>query len=271
MFCRLPFALGLFLTTLASARVAAQDVRFDDGVSPPPVKQRFDLGDRITALTRGRVQIEGGYTYTHDRAGGVSASQHVVPDMLLRVGLTERLELRIGWPGYVATGYRDSLGSYSVDETLDPNVGFMLDLFPQEGWRPQTALVASVPITLDGNPLSMSSVQPLSEILYCWYPGERWTVGGSTGMGLFELFGDHFLQFQQSVNVDYLLTERWATFAEWTVLVDSGSADDGCQHLLSGGVGFLWTERFQVGWRAGLGLNDRAPDFLTGIRFALRF
>jgi hypothetical protein len=33
----------------------------------------------------------------------------------------------------------------------------------------------------------------------------------------------------------------------------------------------LWTERLQTTWRLGVGLNERAPNFLTGIRFALRF
>jgi hypothetical protein len=262
--------VACLIATMFSTAAGQEAISFDRD-SPAPVKERFDLGDRITAVTQGRVQIEGGYVYTHDRVAGVGVSEHVLPDMLLRVGLTERLELRFGWPGYVSTHYDGPAGAYTIDQTLDPNVGFMLDLFPQQGWRPQTAVLASVPITLHGNPLTMSSMQPLTEILYCWYPGERWTVGGTTGFSLFDQNGDDYVQFQQSVNADYLVADRLGAFLEWTMLVDHGSADDGSQHLLGSGLTFLWTERIQVGWRVGVGLNTRAPDFLTGIRFAFRF
>lgn len=262
---------AICLLSLLAASVAGQELVFEEEVAPAPVTSRFDMADRITAVTQGRVQLEGGYVFVHDRVGGVNVDQHILPDMLLRIGLTERLELRIGWPGYVSTRYDDSLDADTTSDTLNPSIGFMLDLFPQEGWRPQTAVLAAIPITLDGNPLTMDGMQPLTEVLYCWYPHDRWTIGGSTGFGLLDQTGDSFVQLQQTLNVDYLLAPRLGTFIEWSVLVDHGSADDGKQHLLSFGTSFLWTDSVQVSWRAGLGLNEPAPDFLTGVRFALRF
>lgn len=234
-------------------------------------RSRFDLGERITAITQGRVQIEGGYVFTLDRHRGVAVAEHAVPDFLLRAGLTERLELRVGWPGYVATAYDEAGSTDWDDRVLDPNVGFMLDVFPQSGWRPQTAVLAAVPITLEGNPFALAGLQPLGQVLYCWYLGERASLGGTTGFALFHERGDHFTQVQQSASFDYLFTERLGGFAEWTVLVDCGSDDDGAQHMLGGGFSFLWTDALQVSWRAALGLNDRAPDFLTGVRCALTF
>jgi len=236
-----------------------------------PQPGRFDLTDRVLAITRGRVQLEGGYVFTTDRAAGVRTSEHTVPDLLLRVGLTDRVELRLGWPGYVATVDEGPSGRQTSDRTLAPSVGAMLDLWPQRGCVPQTAVLAAVPITLNGNPLTMESFQPLSQVLYAWFPTERWSFGGTTGFSPFDDSGDHFLQFQQSVNTDYLLTERLGVFVEWIVLVDHGSADDGSQHLLEGGFAFRCTERLQVTWRIGAGLNDRALDFLTGVRCAFRF
>jgi outer membrane putative beta-barrel porin/alpha-amylase len=237
----------------------------------PPVTERFALGDRITSLTRGRVQIEGGYSFVSDTIAGSSATQHTVPDLLLRVGLTERLEVRVGWPGWVSTNYGGALSASSSTDTLEPNVGLMYDLWQQEGWLPQTAVLAAVPITLEGSPFSMSGLQPLSQMLYSWCLTDRLSVGGATGVALFRVSGDNFVQWQQSLNLDYLLTDRVGTFAEWEVLIDSGSDDDGAAHLLGGGFSLLWTDSVQVSWRAGLGLNDRAPDFLTDIRFAYRF
>jgi hypothetical protein len=236
-----------------------------------PVVEKFSAHDRIAPVARRRVQIEGGYSFVSDTIAGSNATQHTVPDLLLRVGLTERLELRLGWPGWVSTNYSGPLSGSSSTDTLKPNVGFMYDLWQQDGWVPQTAVLAAVPITLEGNPFSMTGLQPLTQMLYSWNLTERLTAGGATGVSLFRVSGDNFVQWQQSLNLDCLLTDRVGTFAEWEVLIDSGSFDDGAGHLLGGGFSLLWTDALQVSWRAGLGLNDRAPDFLTDVRFAYRF
>lgn len=259
-------------TDVEPASYAADHRWLDEGQDRgPPVAEGFALGDRIASVTRGRVQLEGGYSFVSDTIGGSNATQHTVPDLLLRVGLTERLEVRVGWPGWVSTNYGGSLSANSSTDTLEPNVGFMYDLWRQDGCLPQTAVLAAVPITLEGNPFSMSGLQPLSQVLYCWYLTDRLTAGGATGVSLFRVSGDNFVQWQQSLNLDYLITDRVGAFAEWEVLIDSGSDDDGAGHLLGGGFSLLCTDSLQLSWRAGLGLNDRAPDFLTDVRFAYRF
>jgi hypothetical protein len=116
----------------------------------------------------------------------------------------------------------------------------------------------------------MESLQPLSQVLYCWDLSDRVTLGGTTGAALFRVEGDNFVQLQQTASLDWTLTDRIAPFVEWEMLVDYGSADDGAQHLLGGGLSFLLTERLQLTWRAGVGVNDRAPDFVTGLYFAYR-
>ncbi|MGQ9575433.1 MAG: transporter [Thermoguttaceae bacterium] len=239
---------------------------------PAPVShQRFELADRISALTGGRVQIEAGYVFTSDGGLGQRTMEHTLPDFLLRVGLSRRLELRLGWPGYVATLEDGPGGRQTTDRTLRPNVGLMLDLWPQRAWIPQTAVLGSVPITLEGDLLAMESLQPLSQLLYAWYLTGRLALGGTTGFSVFQHQGDHFLQFEQTASADWLLSDRLGAFVEWTVLVDHGSAEDGSEHLLGGGLSLLGTDRFQVSWRAGVGLNERAPDFVTGVRCAVRF
>ena len=242
---------------------------------PPAEPPEFSLlerrptwWDRLGNLTQGRVQIEGGYVLTYDRLPGVNVYEHAVPDLLLRVGLTERLEVRIGWPGLLWTRVD---GEGTTSQTLDPNVGFMLDLWPQRGWRPQTAVLAAVPVTLQGDPFALDSLQPLTQLLYLWQLSDRWSIGGTTGAALFELDGDRFVEFQQTVSADCLLLPRLGTFVEWNMLVDHGSAEDGSEHMLGGGFSLLVIDRFQATWRVAMGLNPRAPDFLTGIRCAVRF
>jgi hypothetical protein len=225
---------------------------------------------RLADLAQGRVMIEGGYAYVTDSSAGTTITEHVVPDMLLRVGVTERIEVRVGWPGVSVVDQGGAPGGSSTT-TLDPNVGFMLDLWPQHGWLPQTAMLGSVPITLGGNRFAMSSLQPVSSVLYQWHLSDRLSFGGDSGLALYRDDGDHYLQWQQSVDVDYLLTDRLGVFSQWQALADDGSAQDATRHMLSAGVSWLCTDRLQITWRTGLGLNNSAPDLLTDVRFGFLY
>lgn len=222
-------------------------------------------------LASGRVMVEGGYAYVTDSSVGTTITEHVVPDLLVRVGLTERIEVRIGWPGASVVQQEGALGNSNTTTTLDPNVGFMMDVWGQHGWLPQTAILGSVPITLGGNRFAMSSLQPVSELLYQWTLTDRLSVGGDSGLAFYRDNGDHYLQWQQSVDVDYVLTDRVGVFSQWQMLADDGSASDATRHLLSLGASWLCTDRLQITWRAGVGLNDPAPDLLTDIRFGFLF
>ncbi len=226
---------------------------------------------RLVDLARGRVMVEGGYAYVSESSAGTTITEHVVPDMLLRVGLTERLEVRIGWPGVSVINRDETSGSSSTTTTLDPNVGFMFDLWPEDGWVPQTAILGSVPLTLEGNRFAMSSLQPVSEVLYQWSLTDRLSVGGASGLALYRDDGDRYLQWQQSVDADYLLRDRLGIFSQWQVLADDGSAQDATRHLLSAGLSWLCTDRLQITWRMGAGLNNSSPDLLTDVRFGLLF
>ena len=155
--------------------------------------QRTKVGPRYPPASqpaRGRALIEGGYAYVTDSAGPYRASEHVVPDLLLRVGVTERLEVRDGWPGVSIIDERGPLGDSSDTRALDPNVGLMWDLFAQDGWVPQTAVLASLPITLAGDRFSMNSIQPLSGLLYQWRLTDALTLGGESSVA-FPRRGDH--------------------------------------------------------------------------------
>jgi hypothetical protein len=226
---------------------------------------------RIARLARGRTQLEGGYSYLRGSAGGSDWTQHAVPDMLLRFGLTDRLELRLGWPGFVSSDSDDPAIGSGFTGTLDPNVGVLYDLWGQNGWLPQTAVLAAVPVPLEGNPFALNSLQPLTELMYTWEISDRTAVTGRSGFAIFEAAGDNYVQFQQSFSFDVIVTERLGAFMSWDMLANHGSWNDTSQHMAGGGLSFLLTERLSISWRSAVGLNSAAPDFLNDIRFAYRF
>ena len=45
-------------------------------------------------------QLEAGYTFTYDRERKDRVRDHTAPELLMRIGLVDNFELRIGWDGY---------------------------------------------------------------------------------------------------------------------------------------------------------------------------
>jgi hypothetical protein len=239
--------------------------------SPEAKSEDLTWTQKIARLARGRTQLEGGYSYLRGAADGSNGTQHAFPDLLLRFGLTDRLELRLGWPGYVTSDADDPTVGGWFNGTLDPNVGLAYDLWGQRGWLPQTAVLAAVPVPLEGNPFALNSLQPLTELMYLWQTSDRTAITGRSGFAIFDAAGDNYTQFQQSVSLDVVLTERLGAFVSWDMLANHGSWNDTSQHMAGGGLSFLLTERFAISWRSAVGLNSAAPDFLNDIRFAYRF
>jgi hypothetical protein len=254
--------------------LVAPDIEFTDNTPwDSPEAESTDLAwtQRIARLARGRTQLEGGYSHLRGSAGDGDWTQHAFPDMLLRFGLTDRLELRLGWPGYVSSDSDDPVIGSTFTGTLDPNIGLLCDLWAQDGWLPQTAVLAAIPVSLEGNPFALNSLQPLTELMYSWETSDRTAVTGRSGVAIFKVAGDNYTQFQQSLCLDVILTERLGAFVSWDMLANHGSWNDASQHMAGGGLSFLLTERLAISWRSAVGLNSAAPDSLNNIRFAYRF
>ncbi|MCH8913289.1 MAG: hypothetical protein IIA33_06935, partial [Planctomycetes bacterium] len=61
---------------------------------------RPDFTESTDAVPRGHFQLEMGYTFTYDREKTDRVRDHTAPEFLLRVGLFDDFELRLGWAGY---------------------------------------------------------------------------------------------------------------------------------------------------------------------------
>jgi hypothetical protein len=259
--------IGNNAVTLEEDIVAASDEREMDP-APEPADKTPAADNQFAALLRGRAQLEWGYSVTRERAANGGALQQVFPDMLFRLGVTDRLELRLGWPGYVQNDPASGLPS-GIEA---PSIGFMLDLWPQKGWIPQTAISAAVATQRQQSLLGTDSTQPLCRVLYRWQLNDRLGCGGETGLAQVRDTSGAYFQIEQILNADVSLNDTWTALAEWEMLVDQQGPMRGVdQSVLSLGLAWACTEHLVVSWRVGTGLNDRSPDLLASMRFALRF
>ncbi len=257
---------------MAPSRVPTIPVE-DEGENPL-IGDRPDFTESSCTVGRGVLQIESGYTYVYDRTADAQVDGHVLPEALLRIGLTDYLELRIGWEGYVFSREKD-LGTGAVDHTdgaTDLDLGFKLEFNEQEGWIPESALIVSCTAPT-GHPLITSNqVDTVVNYCYGWEFSEGFSLGCSTGnLWTADGAGDQFTVTFQSAVLGMALSEKSGTFFEWYVLCPGGSDDNRAQHYVDTGLTYLVTPNFQIDWHIGMGISDAADDFYTGAGLVIRF
>lgn len=72
---------------------------FTAAAADPLAADRPGAGTSPGVVGEGRIHVETGWTRSTDGAEGVTAKTHAVPGILVRVGPTEWLEVRLGWAG----------------------------------------------------------------------------------------------------------------------------------------------------------------------------
>ncbi len=239
----------------------------------PLESDRPDFTDSSTTVGYRRLQIESGYKYTQAIEGDPTHNAHDLPELLVRYGLAERLELRVAWDeGMVFESRRDRNTGRLVAESgsTDMDIGFKYALTQQDKWRPQSAIITAVSAPVGTPELSSGQVDVLINYLYSWEFTKKLSLNCSTGSLWTAESGDHFSQFFQSASLEYELTEKLHVFNEWYVLCRRDFSDNRPQYYYDAGLTYLVTPNFQLDWEAGVGLNHAADGFFTGCGLTIR-
>jgi len=231
---------------------------------------RPDFVEASHAVGKGRVQLEGGYTYVRDSSGGARTIAHSYPEMLLRIGMfADWFELRIG-----QNFLNERSPGSSVHGASDLYLGARFDLTEQKGAFPEASLVLQTTVPSGRRSFSAGQMLPGANLLYGWEIIEdKLTLGASTQFNRrVDDDGHYYAEFAQAFTVGYRWTKRLGQYTELFTIVPCG-ANSGAltQHYLDGGFTYLITDNFQLDIRAGVGLNRAADDFFAGTGFGIRY
>lgn len=119
------------------------------------VTDRPDATESSVIVPVGYVQIETGIGFTEDDGGGEETRSIEAPGTLIRIGLTERLELRLGFTGWVREF--EGEGESGVG---DSEVGFKYYLIEESGWRPEVAFMAHLSLPTGDTGFSSERFDP---------------------------------------------------------------------------------------------------------------
>lgn len=254
-----------------AARLASP---FRPSEEDPLETDRPDFTEASSVVAPGRVQLESGYTFVRDRSGGVETTIHAVPQFVWRIGVVDKVELRIVWDGgYLIERETDQTTGAVTKRSggTDMDLGTKVALLEQDRWIPETALISTLSVSTGSDEFRSGKTQPKFNLLYSWGITDDWSIAGSSGLGYLFADDDNYTQIHQSFTTAYSITDQWGVYLEWFALWFDGAASGATQHYADTGVTYRFTPNLQLDWRIGVGLNEQADDLFTGAGYSIRW
>ncbi|HSN87869.1 MAG TPA: transporter, partial [Thermoanaerobaculia bacterium] len=240
------------------------------GLDDPLITDRPDFTESTDTVPLGHFQLEGGFTSTRVD----DEDSRSLGELLLRVGLSDRLEARIGagshtridGPGGDVSGYEDP--SLGVKIRLSPETEMLPPL------RPTVALILATSVPVGDDELTSDEWVPEAKLGFSWALTERFGLAtnlnwayppGGGGGG-----DDRFHQFSGSLSGALSFTDRIGGYLEYFGFTEEEEGGPGT-HYLNTGVTYLISNDLQLDLRYGRGLNDPDPDDFVGIGASVRW
>ena len=259
------------LEPLAEPWLSSEESRTESDDEPLET-DRDSFTPSTTTVGLNRTIFETSYSFIENRD---VANSHSFPEIITRYGLTERVELRVGWnfetggggevSGGDAGAELDSHGSIQESQIL---YGLKAQLTDQEGWIPQSSVIIQG-TTPTAGPESASDFQ--LGYVSGWRILDNWQLDSAIRYGTTTEAGDHFNQWAPSVVLKIPVGERWNLHGEYFGIMTDGKVNERNPQYLSPGIHYLLGPNFEVGVRTGWGLNHDASRFFTNVGLGIRF
>jgi len=239
--------------------------------------ERHDFTQSTITVGRGVFQIEGGYSFFYKDQNEEIETSHSLPEMLLRYGLTEDIEVRMR-TNYIWQFVDEEDNSNGAE---DLRIGLKLGMTEQSCLIPESALELVMSVPTGGNAWSTDDIEFGLDFIYGWEITENLTLYGSTGafqnaLGDFGFVpedptGDSFVVMSQSAAVGMDVTERSTVYVEWYGIFSDGRDDEVTVGILNVGVDFYLTHNLVFDVRVGMGLTEDSDDLFVGVGGGYRF
>lgn len=231
---------------------------------PALVTDRPDFTESAVTVPGRSLQLESGYTFT--RAD--DADEHALGEILLRIGVLEGLEARLGVNSHT---WVDGVGE-DVSGFEDPSVGLKWVLSEEgpSGGGLASALLLGTSVPVGDGDVGEEEWQPEVKLAASRGLTGELALAANVGYAYPSEDGRRFDQGSASLSLGIGLSERWGAYLEGFTIFPSGPSGDD-EVVANGGLTFLVHPLFQLDARAGAGLTDAAPDFFIGVGIARRW
>jgi hypothetical protein len=223
-------------------------------------------------VDRGHALTETAYTYIENRDGPAT---HSLPELLVRAGIHDRVELRFGFNyeagsgGSVVTAVESGEGVDGEEFATEASLlyGFKALLTEQEGWMPRSVGIIEAYTPTAG---AVWGTEPAATYGCGWAFDE----GHRFDAALRYVYADSeegtFDKWLPSVVLRWPLTERFEVHGEWFGTWTRGLEDEQVRTFVGPAGHFALLPGLELGLRVGWGLTRDAANFYSDFGFAWR-
>ena len=245
-------------------------------IDPELITDRPDQTESAATVTRGYVQVETGWTLGQEETRGVQLRSHKFPGTLVRTGITQGVELRLGWTGYAWGQERTDDLELNRNGAADAKLSakFRLRSESEKGPWPAVALLVGTSLPMGEEAFSSDRADPSFRFSLAHTLTDRLGLGYNVGMewessldknGRSRTLSNYLYTMVLGVG----LTDRWGSFIE--VFGEVGASAPGTPaHSFDGGITYLLRPNIQLDFAAGVGLSEAAEDWFLGGGFSIR-
>lgn len=250
------------------------------------VTDRPDQTESSSTVPRLSLQWESGFSWQYHKVQApldqeVKMNDISINSSLLRFGILERFELRLGWD-YLYTIRK----VYSGNELTSKNsagefesfyLGAKIKLADENGFVPELALLGHTTLYAESELLAEESFQPDLTV------AGSWTLSPASGLGVnlglqWAGFNDGGPDIFYSMVVGFSHGEKLSSF--WEIygfryknnpdIIPYESSDKRDDFQADFGFTYLLRENFQLDLSVGAGFSEISPDFFISTGFSWR-
>lgn len=217
--------------------------------------------------------VESSYSFIDNRK---VPETHSFPEFLVRHGISERLELRLGW-NYEVGGAADvisggeggtGLEGGGIRHESQMSYGAKVAVTEQKGWLPRSCAIVQGFTPTSGE---ATATDVVATYAFGWEMANRWRLDSSMRYGTEHEPGDAFNQWAPSIVLRVPINDRWDVHVEYFGIYSQGAHEDFSRAFFSPGTHFLLTPNLELGVRLGWGITEDAPRFFSNVGIGWRF
>jgi hypothetical protein len=227
----------------------------------------------ITTVGLHRCVVEMAYSFIDNRN---VFETHSYPELLVRYGIGESFELRLGWNYEIGGAGNPISGSVPDDFDTEPVLeeasrllyGFKTDVTSQQDWLPRSVFMLQGFTPTSGE----ETITDIAATLVAgWDFSDGWVWDSAIRYSTSGGNEDRFNVWAPSTVLKFPLCEQWKGHVEYFGVFSEGRENESQQHFFSPGAHYLITPNLEIGVRVGWGLNEQAPNFFSNVGGGYRF
>lgn len=233
--------------------------------------------DAFTPVThtveRGHALVETAYTYIENRTGPAT---HSLPELLVRAGILDRVELRFGVNyeagsgGSVVTAVESGEGVGGGEFTTEASLlyGLKAVVSEQDGWLPRSVGIVEAYTPTAGH---VWATEPAATYAFGWELDEGQRIDAGIRYVFAASEEGTFDKWMPSMVLRWPMSERLEVHAEWFGAWTDGLEDEKVRSFAGPGGHFVLFPGGELGYRCGWGLTEDAANFYSDVGFAMRY